>query len=132
MSVPEMDDVREYLGGLSEDRLANNVIIINISTSKYDVDYAKSSTAPDALVSKAYLVAAAYYCYRAYVAKLERTIGRIPSVAYLNLKMYKEDFDRFLRYVKGGAAPPGLLGLVTLREHQIDVAGSKPNALEVE
>jgi len=97
-----MDDVREYLGGLSEDRLANNVIIINISASEIDVDQAKSESAPDALVSKAYLVVAAYYCYRAYVAKLERTLGQIPVAAYTNLMLYKDDFDRFLGYVARG------------------------------
>jgi len=119
-----MDDVREYLGGLSEDRLANNVVVINISTSKVDVDQVKSATAADALVSKAYLVVAAYYCYRAYIAKLERTLGQIPAAAYLNLKLYKEDFDRFLGYVAmAGGAPAGLVSLVDLRENRIEVAG---------
>ncbi|TSA56336.1 hypothetical protein D4R42_03745 [bacterium] len=101
MGVPTVTEVRDYLGGLSEDRLGNDTININIGSAQIDVEMAKSESAPEDLVDKTYLVVTAYYAYRAYVAKLERTLGRVPAPAYNNLMLYKDDFDRFLGTSRG-------------------------------
>jgi len=102
MGVPTITEVRNYLGGLSSDRLGDATITINIGAAQIDVEMAKSDSAPENLVDKTYLVVTAYYAYRAYVAKLERTLGMVPAAAYNNMMLYKEDFDRFLAYVARG------------------------------
>jgi len=95
----EVKTVREYLGGLTEDRVSDDVVQrwIEMATSQVTVE--KSEVAAATVVDDAILAIAGHQVYLAYASKYERTAGQLPAPMLMNLQIY----ERFAGYYLGVA-----------------------------
>jgi len=120
--APTIDEVRNALGGMEDDRVIDDAIIIAIADGMLVVDKAKGTAAPTDSISRAYLACSAYNAYLTYASEFERSMGMVPGPILNHLGLLKEKCQQFLTYVRSGTAPAGLLSLVDLRENRIEVA----------
>lgn len=100
---PTIQEVRDYLAGMDDDRVTNPAVQMQIVMSATEVDQEKSASVSEALVARAYLATAGYQTYLAYASEFERTMGMIPGPILNHLGLLKAKADQFMAYVKRGA-----------------------------
>lgn len=100
---PTIQEVRDYLAGMEDDRVTDAAIQLQIVVSVTEVDQDKSGTATEDLVARAYLAVAGYQTYLAYASEFERTMGMVPGPILNHLSLLKAKAEQFLGYVKRGA-----------------------------
>jgi len=99
---PTVQEVRDYLGGMDDDRVTDPAVQMQIVMSATEVDQEKSSTASENLVARAYLATAGYQTYLAYATEFERTVGIVPGPILNHLGLLKNKADLFMSYVRRG------------------------------
>lgn len=100
--APTIDEVRNSLGGMEDDRVIPDAIIIAIADGMLMVDKEKSATAPTDDISRAYLACSSYQAYLTYASEFERTAGIVPGPILNHLRELKEKCAEFVAFTKRG------------------------------
>jgi len=100
--VPDVNEVRSFLGNLSESLISDSVIEHQINVAYTKVLSERSSKTTKDLLEEATLAVASYYSYLAYASRLERGPGAPAREVREQLNVYEDIADRLLQLVRRG------------------------------
>jgi hypothetical protein len=111
--VVTVQDVREKLNNISDTKVSDETIQININTASVLVNLWKSSASTTGIINETIQAYAALQSYISYIVKLERGIGVIPPGVAMQLDSLTVQFNEaraeLLRGNPQAKIPVGLL-----------------------
>jgi len=117
--MPTISEVRTYLNEITEDRVADSVILESLEIAKVIVEQEKSEAATPKLIELAVLTLAGYHTYKSYATEVERRLGYTPAPILQNLELLRRSADRFISYIRRGkmvfATPAAMSGTLSIQ-----------------
>lgn len=101
-----MTEVRDFLNKLSEQRVPDDTIAMQIKVATAKIDNEKSASVSADKIEEAKLVYAGFLVYLAYVTEYERSAGTVPGFIIGHLDTLRELANNYLEYVKRGTPVP--------------------------
>ena len=110
---PNEQEVREHLAGLNDDRVSEETIEQQIVAAVVEVNLLAVATTPQPILTRTYVMVAAWMTYKAYATEFERTAGIVPGPVINHLNELKADAERWIEYCKRGAGPKRISGVIS-------------------
>lgn len=104
-NAPTIQEIRYALGGMSDDRVIDEAVVIAIMDGMQAVDNEKSASAEQRDIARAYVSCSAYHTYLAYVSEFERTAGMVPGPIMNHLRDLERKCKDQIKFVQRGGGP---------------------------
>ena len=125
---PTIQEVRDYLAGMDDDRVTDAAVQIQIVVSVTEVEQEASASASEAILARAYLAVSGYQTYLAYATEFERTMGMVPGPILNHLGLLKAKAEQFMGYVRRGSGPMGAGPVVRTGNTDVPEAWDESNS----
>ena len=89
----DVQDVREKLNNISDTKIADETIQINLSSAGVLINRWVSNSSTQEIIDEVILCYAALQSYISYIAKIERGVGVVPPGAQLQLNSFLQQFE---------------------------------------